>query len=111
MAASAAETRKKQEAEQRKKAEAERQAKRETYLRTLAANFERCWQVADKRAEGGIASAYDEVLRALVDLAEAYALCATQADFDRKLAQFMVRHGKRGALVRRLAEAGLWKKP
>lgn len=109
-AASAAETRKKQEAVQRRKVEAARRAKHETYLRTLAADFERCWQVADKQAERGIASAYDEVKRALVELAEAYTLCASRADFDRKLAQFMVRHGKRGALVRRLADAGLWKK-
>jgi len=110
MAGSVAESRKKQEAARRKKAEAERQAKHKIYLRTLAADFDRCWQVADERAERGIASAYDEVKRALVDLAEAYILCASRADFDRKLAQFMVRHGKRGALVRRLADAGLWKK-
>jgi hypothetical protein len=110
LAASAAEARTRQEAVQRKKADAERQAKRETYLRTLAADFDSCWQAADKRAERGIASAYDEVKRALVDLSEAYVLCATQADFDRKLVQFMARHGKRGALVRRLADAGLWKK-
>ena len=110
LAASAAEARKGREAVQRKKAEAERRAKRETYLRTLAADFDRCWQGADKLAERGIASAYDEVKRALVDLSEAYALCATRAGFDRKLIQFMARHGKRGALVRRLADAGLWKK-
>lgn len=110
LAASAAETRKKQEAVRHKKAEAERQAKHEIYLRTLAADFDRCWQVAEKHAERGIASAYNEVKRTLVELAEAYALCATRADFDRKLAQFMARHGKRGALVRRLADAGLWKK-
>jgi hypothetical protein len=110
LAASAAETRKKQEAVQRSKIEAERRAKHETYLRTLAADFDRCWQVADKQAERGIASAYDEVKRALVELAEAYTLCASRSDFGRKLAQFMARHGKRGALVRRLADAGLWKK-
>lgn len=110
LSASAAETRKRQEAVQRKKAETERQARRETYLRTLAADFDSCWQAADKLAERGIASAYDEVKRALVDLSDAYALCATRADFDRKLVQFMARHGKRGALVRRLADAGLWKK-
>ena len=110
LAASAAETRKKQEAAQRKRAEAERQAKRETYLRTLAADFDQCWRNADKRAERGIASAYEEVKCALVDLSEAYRLCASRSDFDRKLAQFMARHGKRGALVRRLADAGLWKK-
>lgn len=111
LSASAAETRKSWEAMQRKKAEAERQARREAYLRTLAADFDSCWQAADKRAERGIASAYDEVKRALVDLSDAYVLCATRADFDRKLVQFMARHGKRGALVRRLADAGLCKKP
>ena len=110
LAASAAKARKRQEAVRRKRAEAERQAKRETYLRTLAADFDRCWQAADKLAERGIASAYDEVKRALVDLSDAYALCATRADFERKLVQFMARHEKRGALVRRLADAGLWKK-
>ncbi len=110
LAASAAEARKRQEAVQRKKTEAERQAKRETYLRTLAADFDQCWQAADKLAERGIASAYDEVNRALADLSDAYALCATRADFDRKLVQFMARHGKRGALVRRIADASLWKK-
>jgi len=44
LAASAAEVRKKQAAIQREKAEAERQAKRETYLRTLAADFNRYWR-------------------------------------------------------------------
>jgi hypothetical protein len=110
LAACAAETRKKQEAAQCKKAEAERQVKRKTYLRTLAADFDQCWRNADKRAERGIASAYDEVKCTLVDLCEAYALCASRADFDRKLVQFMARHGKSGALVRRLVDAGLWKK-
>ena len=110
LAASAAETRKTREAAQRKRAEAERQAKRETYLRTLAADFDQCWRNADKRAERGIASAYDEVKCTLVDLCDAYALCASRADFDRKLVQFMARYGKSGALVRRLVDAGLWKK-
>jgi len=110
LAASAAETRKTKEAAQRKRAEAERQAKRETYLCSLAANFDQCWRNADKRADRGIASAYEDVKCALVDLSDAYALCASRADFDRKLAQFMVRHGKRSALARRLADAGLWKK-
>ena len=110
LAASAAETRKTKEAAQRKKAEAERQTKRKTYLRTLAADFDQCWRNADKRAERGIASAYEEVKCTLVDLCDAYALCASRADFDRKLVQFMARHGKSGALVRRLVDAGLWKK-
>jgi len=111
LAQSAAEMRKQREAVQRKKAEVERQAKREAYLRTLAADFERCWTAAHERAERGIASAYDDVKRALVDLADAYTLCSSRADFDRRLAQFMAKHGKRGALARRLVESGLWNKP
>ena len=109
LAASAAETRTKQEAVRRKRADADRQAERETYLRTMASDFDQWWRHADKRAERGIASAYDEVRRVLVDLSEAYTLCASRADFDRKLGQFMARHEKRGALARRLADAGLWK--
>ena len=92
LAVSAAKTRKTQETARRKRAEAERQAKRETYLRTLAADFDQCWRNADKRAERGIASAYEEVKCTLVDLSDAYALCASRADFDHKLAQFMSRH-------------------
>ncbi|OHC69416.1 MAG: hypothetical protein A3H93_10435 [Rhodocyclales bacterium RIFCSPLOWO2_02_FULL_63_24] len=111
LAQSAAETRKQQEVVLRRQAEVERQAKREAYLRTLAADFERCWTAAHERAERGIASAYDDVKRALVDLADAYSLCSSRVDFDRRLSQFMVKHGKRGALVRRLVESGLWNKP
>lgn len=111
LAASAAEIRKKQETVQRKKAAAARRAKRETYLRTLSADFDRYWKTADTQAERGVASAYDEVKRIFVDLSEAYALCATRSGFDRKLHEFMKKHEKRGALVRRLADAGLLKKP
>lgn len=85
------------------------EAQRETNLPSLAAGFEQRWRIAEQHAARGTASAYDEVKRALVDLSEAYVLCATRADFDQKLVQFMARHGKRGALVRRLADAGLWK--
>lgn len=70
----------------------------------------RCWRTADKCAERGFASAYDEVMCSLVDLSDAYALCATRADFDRRLGKFLARHGKRGALLRRLVEAGLCQK-
>ena len=111
LASSAAETRKQHEAVEREKAKAERQSRRAAYLRTLAADFDHCWRAVDERAERGIASAYEDVKNSLVDLAEAYALCASREDFDRALTQFIGRHGKRGALVRRLVEAGLWKKP
>ncbi len=108
--ASAAEARKKQAAILRKKLQAEQQAERENYLRTLAADFHKCWRTADKCAERGIASAYDEVKRLLVDLSDAYTLCATRADFDRRHGKFIARHEKRGALVRRIVEVSLWQK-
>lgn len=106
---SAAETRNQQEAVQRKQAEAKRLAARESYLRTLADDFDRCWKAADERAGRGTAAAYDDVQRALVDLADAYILCASRAEFEQRLPQFMAKHSKRGALVRRLVESGLWK--
>lgn len=109
LAKSAAETRKQRESVQRNKAHAQRQAKRESYLRTLADDFDRYWQVADECAERGIASAYDDAKRILVDLADSYTLSAFRTDFDLRLAQFISKHRKRSALVRRLVECGLWK--
>lgn len=110
LAASAAEVREKQEELERNRVQAERHAQREIYLRTLATDFDGLWKKVGMRADDGIASAYDEVTRTLLDLADAHALCASRVDFDGRLVQFMSLHGKRVALVRRLVEAGLWKK-
>ena len=110
LASSAEKVRRQWETEQRIKFKAEQQAQRDAYLRTLAADFDRCWQMLDKKAERGIASAYDEVSRAVVDLAEAYKLCSSGVEWKHAMQCFMARHLKRGALVRRLVEAGLWKK-
>jgi hypothetical protein len=110
LAGSAEKVRRQWEAEQHIKLKAEQQAQRDAYLRTLAANFDRCWQMLDKNAERGIASAYDEVSRAVVELAEAYKLCSSGVEWNHAMQCFMARHLNRGALVRRLVEAGLWKK-
>jgi len=97
------------EAEKLAQLKVERRRRREAYLATLAADFDRCWQGIDQKAERGIASSYEEATRALVDLAEAYTLHSSQGEFDARLHGFMERHGKRGALVRRLKQAGLWR--
>jgi hypothetical protein len=97
------------EAKERARQEAATRKKRNAYLRTLAADFDRCWDQADQHAERGKASAYDEAKRIIVDLAEAYALAGKRNNFDEALDRFMQCHGKRGALVRRLVEAGLWR--
>jgi len=83
---------------------------REAYLLTLAADFDRHWNAINQHAERGTASGYDEAKRAIVDLADAYAFASDRNAFDKALRRFMIRHAKRGALVRRLVEAGLWEK-
>lgn len=106
----AAATRLQREAAARRKAEAARKSKREAELRALALNFERHWRSAEASLQRGVASGYDAAAKLLVDLAEAYALCATRADFERAFASFMQRHRGRTAFVRRLVKAGLWQK-
>ncbi|HYE34486.1 hypothetical protein [Methylocaldum sp.] len=96
-------------AEELAQLKAEQRRRREAYLATLAADFDRCWCGIDQKAERGIASSYEEATRALVDLAEAYTIHASRGEFDARLHGFMERHGKRGALVRRLKEAELWR--
>jgi hypothetical protein len=98
------------EAKERTRQEAARRKKREAYLQTLAADFDRGWNAVHQHAERGTASGYDEAERAIVDLADAYAIASDRNVFDKALRRFMVRHAKRGALVRRLVEAGLWQK-
>lgn len=47
-------------------------------------------------------------MRALTDLAEGYAMTSSRKEFDRALRRLLVHHSTRGALLRRLTEAGLW---
>ena len=99
-----------QAAKEQARQKAEHRTKRETYLKTLAADFDRCWNAIYVYAERGTASSYDEAKRAIADLADAYVLVSKKEEFDRTLHHFVSRHAKRGALVRRLVEAGLWRK-
>lgn len=110
IAKEAAKLRLEREAKEHARQEAARRKKREAYLLTLAADFDRCWDAIEQHVERGTASGYDEAKRAIVDLADAYALASDRNAFDKALRRFMVRHTKRGALVRRLVEAGLWQK-
>lgn len=102
--------RQRQEAQERARADAERQKQREAYLATLARDFDRAWAAADQQAVRGVAAAYDEVRRAVIDLAEAYERHATREQFEQALQHFMTPHVRRTALVKRLIDAGLWKR-
>jgi len=87
---------------------AERQHQREVTLRLLMADVDQRWAAIDALAARGSASGYEQAVRALTDLAEGYALTSSRKDFDRGLRRLLVRHATRGALLRRLTEAGLW---
>ncbi|QQS53451.1 MAG: hypothetical protein IPM89_11245 [Candidatus Competibacteraceae bacterium] len=110
LAEEVAQLRLRREAEAHARADAERRKQREAYLSTLARDFDRAWATADQQAERGVASAYDEVRRAVVDLAEAYQRHASHEQFEQALQRFMAPHRRRTTLVKRLADAGLWKK-
>jgi hypothetical protein len=96
--------------EERARLQAERRKQRDAELMLLAADFDRHWKAVDQLAERGTASGYDEASRAIVDLAEAYAIASDREAFNRALQRLMNRHAKRAALVRRLVGAGLWGK-
>lgn len=96
------------EAKERAKQEAERRRQREAYLRLLMADVNKRWSTIDAQAQRGNASGYEQAVRALAELAEGYALTSNRQEFDRALRRLLVRHATRGALLRRLTEAGLW---
>jgi hypothetical protein len=108
LAESASGVRLEREAKERAKQEAERRQQREAYLRLLMADADQRWAAVDAQAQRGSASGYEQAVRALAELAEGYALTSSRKEFDRALRRLLVRHATRGALLRRLTEAGLW---
>ncbi|WP_159916075.1 hypothetical protein [Pantoea sp. 18069] len=108
LAQSAAATRRAREAQVHAKREAERRQQREAELRQIMDAQDTYWKSADEQASLGIASSYEQAVRILKDLAEGHALVASPETFDRQLRRFLVPHARRAALLRRLANAGLW---
>ena len=108
LAKSASGVRLEREAKARAKQEADRLRQREAQLRRLMAGVDRHWETADAQAKRGSASGYEQAVQVLADLAEGYALISNPKEFERALRRFLVRHATRGALLRRLIEAGLW---
>ena len=108
LAKSASGVRLESEANARAKQEAGHRQQREAHLRRLMAEVDRHWVAVDAQAKRGSAGGYGQVVRILADLAEGYALISNPEDFERALRRFLVRHATRGALLRRLTEAGMW---
>ncbi len=96
------------EAQEHAKQEAKRRLQREAYPRRLMADVDKCWAAIDAHAQRGSASGYEQAVRALAEFADGYAFTSSAKEFDRALRRWPVRHATRGALMRRLTEAGLW---
>ena len=108
LAQSASGVRRARQVQERATQEAERRRQREATLRLLMADVDQRWADVDALAGRGSASGYEQAVRALINLAEGYVLTSSRKDFDRALRRLLVRHATRGALFRRLTEAGLW---
>lgn len=108
LAKSASVVRMDREAKERAKQEAEHRRQREIQLRRMMTDVDKYWETIDVQAKRGSASGYGQAVRVLADLAEGYALTSSSKEFERALRRFLVRHATRGALLRRLTEAGLW---
>jgi hypothetical protein len=92
-------------------ARAQRLRERAEYLRRLLDRAGSAWSAIDTPLQKGSGAAYEQALREVTDLAEAYAQADRQTDFAPELARLMERNGKRKAWVDRLIQAGLWREP
>ncbi|XAH24689.1 hypothetical protein AAFF27_05725 [Xylophilus sp. GW821-FHT01B05] len=110
LAEAAAEIWLQQEARQRALQEAEQRHQRELHLRQLMEDAETHWDAVEAQAQHGSGASYAKAVQLLAELAQAYALTQTRTAFDQALRRFLTRHANRGALLRRLTEAGLWSK-
>lgn len=108
LAQSAAAVRQEREAKAHTKQETARRRQREAELRRLMADPDKHWKKAHTQAKRGVASGHDQTVHTLCELAEGYALVSSREAFDRELRHFLVPHARRAALLRRLANAGLW---
>ena len=97
------------EAKERAKQEAKSRQQREAALRRLMlmSHVDKQWAAIDAQAQRGSAMGYEQAVRALTELAQAYALTSSRKGFDCALRRLLVRHATRGALMRRLTVAGL----
>jgi hypothetical protein len=92
-------------------AEAGRRQERAAFLAALLAKADTVWATIDQILQRGTGAAYDQALRGVQDLAEAFSQAGKDVEFRRGLTQLMAQHGKRRAWVSRLSKAGLQWEP
>jgi hypothetical protein len=94
--------RERREAEEREQKRREAAAKRKVRLQALLGRAEAVWTEVDSLAERKTGSAYDEAVRHLRGLRDAYALAGRVPEFERRLREFRDRNVRRSALLSRL---------
>ncbi|MES3024544.1 MAG: hypothetical protein V4857_23495 [Pseudomonadota bacterium] len=99
-----------QEARAQALEDARRREQREATLMALMANVDQSWEAVERYVETGKPASYDLAISALASLADAYAFVSKKQEFDEALRLFVLRHAKRVGLMRRLVQAGLWRK-
>jgi hypothetical protein len=108
LAEGARDAREEREAQGRAAQEAEQRRRHEAHLRELLADVDGQWAAIEAQVERGTGAGYEEAVRRLAELDQAHKLAARREEFTRTLHGFVERHARRGALRRRLSEAGLW---
>lgn len=88
-----------------------RQQERAAYLELLLAKADAAWAGIDTTLQRGSGAAYDQALRGVQDLAEAFAQAEKEGEFRKALVRLMARHGQRKAWVERLTKAHLLSEP
>jgi len=96
-----------QEALERERKRVERERKRREYLALVAKDFPKWWREADANAEEKNASGYDRARNTLVDLRDAYQQEGRLDEFSEIFEEFVSKHARKPALLRRLKDAGM----
>jgi hypothetical protein len=99
-------TRLERERRAREAEDARRRAERARHLASVADEADRHWRMIDTTLQRGSGAAYDEALERLGELSEALGAAGREADFRRRLAALMRKHGKRPAWRARLEKSG-----
>ena len=98
------------QAQERAQRNAQRRLQHEAHLRQLMTDVDQHWAAIDAQMQRPSGTGYKKVVSLLAELAQGYALTSSRAAFDQLLGRWLAPYTRRSALMRGLAEAGLWRK-
>ena len=86
---------------------AEEERKRKAYLAEMAKQFPATWDKVEKFTEEKTGTAYEQAVKLLVDLSDAYVQAENTEEFRIRFSNFITKYKNRSVLIRRINEAGL----